>query len=136
MGGSSIALEVDLVACDAQAFEFAAHAQVFGVVGVGVERLARLELGVQHHVAGVVDPAHVQADLQTQQAERMAFAGPLLADDGVTMVGSLLAIDFPDREAAQHWLAQEPFFMAGLYASTTVHAFANLWPQKAGFPPA
>ncbi|MCV0438738.1 MAG: YciI family protein [Hydrogenophaga sp.] len=71
-----------------------------------------------------------------QQAERMAFAGPLLADDGVTMVGSLLAIDFPDREAAQHWLAQEPFFMAGLYASTTVHAFANLWPQKAGFPPA
>lgn len=72
----------------------------------------------------------------TQQAERMAFAGPLLADDGVTMVGSLLAIDFPDREAAQHWLAQEPFFMAGLYAGTTVHAFANLWPQKAGFPPA
>jgi hypothetical protein len=25
--------------------------------------------------------------------------------------------------------------MAGLYAGTTVHAFANLWPQKAGFPP-
>lgn len=51
------------------------------------------------------------------------------------MVGSLLAIDFPDREAAQRWLAQEPFNMAGLYAGTTVHAFANLWPQKAGFPP-
>ena len=24
----------------------------------------------------------------------------------------------------------------GLYASTTIHAFVNLWPQKAGFPPA
>lgn len=68
-------------------------------------------------------------------ADRIAFAGPLLADDGQTMVGSLLAIDFPDREAAQRWLAQEPFNMAGLYAGTTVHAFANLWPQKAGFPP-
>lgn len=71
-----------------------------------------------------------------QQAERIAFAGPLLADDGQTMVGSLLAIDFADREAAQRWLSQEPFFLAGLYAGTAVHAYANLWPQKAGFPPA
>lgn len=67
-------------------------------------------------------------------ADRIAFAGPLLADDGQTMVGSLLAIDFPDREAARAWLAQEPFTQAGVYAGSTVHAFANLWPQKAGFP--
>jgi len=67
-------------------------------------------------------------------ADRIAFAGPLLADDGETMVGSLLAIDFPDREAARAWLAQEPFTQAGVYAGSTVHAFANLWPQKAGFP--
>jgi uncharacterized protein YciI len=67
-------------------------------------------------------------------AERIAFAGPLMADDGETMVGSLLAIDFPDREAARVWLAQEPFTKAGVYAGSTVHAFANLWPQKAGFP--
>jgi uncharacterized protein YciI len=67
-------------------------------------------------------------------AERIAFAGPLLADDGETMVGSLLAIDFPDREAARAWLAQEPFTKSGVYAGSTVHAFANLWPQKTGFP--
>jgi uncharacterized protein len=69
-------------------------------------------------------------------AERIAFAGPLVADDGTTMIGSLLAIDFDSRDAAHAWLAKEPFFCAGLYASTTVHAFSNLWPQKAGFPPA
>ena len=34
-------------------------------------------------------------------AERMAFAGPLVADDGQTMLGSLLAIDFPSRDAAR-----------------------------------
>lgn len=67
-------------------------------------------------------------------ADRIAFAGPLMADDGQTMVGSLLAIDFPDREAARAWLAQEPFTQAGVYAGSTVHAFSNLWPQKAGFP--
>lgn len=69
-------------------------------------------------------------------ADRMAFAGPFTHDDGQTMLGSLLVIDFPSRDAAHAWLADEPFTKAGLYASTTVHAFVNLWPQKAGFPPA
>ncbi len=68
-----------------------------------------------------------------QVADRIAFAGPLVADDGQTMLGSLLAIDFPSRAAAHAWLADEPFVRAGLYASTTVHAFVNLWPQRAGF---
>ena len=69
-------------------------------------------------------------------AECMAFAGPLVADDGQTMLGSLLAIDFPSRDAAHAWLADEPFTRAGLYASVTIHAFVNLWPQRAGFAPA
>ena len=68
-------------------------------------------------------------------AERIAFAGPLTQDDGVTMIGSLLAIDFASREAAQAWLADEPFTRGGLYASAEIHAFVNLWPQRAGFPP-
>lgn len=67
-------------------------------------------------------------------ADRIAFAGPLVADDGQTMIGSLLAIDFDSREAAQAWLADEPFTRAGVYASSSIHAFMNLWPQKAGFP--
>jgi uncharacterized protein YciI len=69
-------------------------------------------------------------------ADKIAFAGPLTHDDGKTMLGSLLVIDFPSREAAHAWAADEPFTKAGLYASTTIHAFVNLWPQKAGFPPA
>ena len=71
-----------------------------------------------------------------QAAERIAFAGPLLQDDGDTMVGSLLVIDFPSRAAAQAWLADEPFTRAGLYAGVQIHAFANLWPQRCGFAPA
>jgi uncharacterized protein YciI len=71
-----------------------------------------------------------------QVADRIAFAGPLLADDGQTMVGSLLVIDFADRQAALEWMRHEPFTQAGLYASTQVHAFRNLWPQKVGFPDA
>lgn len=71
-----------------------------------------------------------------EAADRIAVAGPLTHDDGITMLGSLLVIDFPSRAAAHAWLDKEPFTRAGLYASTSVHAFNNLWPQRAGFPPA
>ena len=70
-----------------------------------------------------------------QVAERIAFAGPLVSDDGATMIGSLLVIDFDSREAVMAWLSHEPFTRAGLYASVEVRAFVNLWPQKVGFPP-
>lgn len=79
-------------------------------------------------------PAH-KAYL-AQVAERIAFAGPLLADDGTSMIGSLLSIDFASRDDAHAWLANEPFTRAGVYASSSIHAFENLWPQKAGVPPA
>ncbi|MDO9356244.1 MAG: YciI family protein [Solirubrobacteraceae bacterium] len=69
-----------------------------------------------------------------QVADRIAFAGPLLDDDGETMLGSLLVIDFPDRAAAFAWQLDEPFTRAGLYASSQVHVFRNLWAQRVGFP--
>jgi uncharacterized protein YciI len=69
-------------------------------------------------------------------ADRIAFAGPLTADDGQAMIGSLLVIDFADRAAALAWLRDEPFTRAGLYASTQLHAYRNLWPQRVGFPEA
>lgn len=68
-----------------------------------------------------------------QVAGRIAFAGPLLANDGQAMRGSLLVIDFADRAAALAWLEHEPFTRAGLYGESQVHAFTNLWPQRAGF---
>ncbi len=68
-------------------------------------------------------------------ADKIAFAGPLL-DDAGAMSGSLLVIDFADRAAALAWLAAEPFTRAGVYGSSEVTAFRNLWPQKAGFPEA
>jgi uncharacterized protein YciI len=68
-------------------------------------------------------------------ADRIAFAGPLLADDGQTMIGSLLVIDFPSRDAAHRWQEDEPFTRAGVYAASSIIAFSNLWPQRAGFAP-
>lgn len=67
-------------------------------------------------------------------ASRIALAGPLV-DAAGTAIGSLLVIDFPDRAAALDWLAVEPFTRAGVYATSEVHAFHDLWPRGADVPP-
>jgi uncharacterized protein YciI len=69
-------------------------------------------------------------------ADRMAFAGPLTSEDGKTVAGSLLAIDFPSRADADAWLKDQPFTKAGVYEKPVIHVFNNMWEQKAGFPPA
>jgi len=71
-----------------------------------------------------------------QLSDRMAFAGPLTSEDGQTVVGSLLAIDFPSRAAVDAWLKDEPYTKAGVYEKSIIHVFNNMWEQKAGFPPA
>ena len=48
------------------------------------------------------------------------------------MLGSLLVIDFDSRADAEAWRAAEPFTRAGLYASASLFAFENVWPQRAG----
>lgn len=81
-----------------------------------------------------VRPQH--KDYLATVADRIAFAGPLTEDDGKTMIGSLLVVDFEDRAAAMRWVSDEPFTKAGLYAGVSILPFSNLWQQKAGFPPA
>jgi uncharacterized protein YciI len=50
----------------------------------------------------------------------LKVCGPLLADDGETMIGSLLIIEAPDRKAADAILAEDPYRKAGLFASSEV----------------
>jgi uncharacterized protein YciI len=71
-----------------------------------------------------------------QQSHRMAFAGPLTSEDGKTVVGSLLAMDFENRAEVDAWLQDEPFTKAGVYEKPVIHVFTNMWAQKVGFPPA
>lgn len=55
--------------------------------------------------------------------DKTAYSGPLVADDGITMVGSLMIISFPNRQKAVAWLAKEPFNKGGLFASVTLYAY-------------
>lgn len=77
-----------------------------------------------------IRPAH--KDYLGKVADRICVAGPLLSDDQSRMLGSLLVIDFPDRAAAEAWIAAEPFTQAGVYGSSSISTFQNLWPQRTG----
>ncbi|MCB1715472.1 MAG: YciI family protein [Candidatus Competibacteraceae bacterium] len=61
--------------------------------------------------------------------DRILTGGPLLADDGETMIGSLLVIDFPDQMAAENWLANAPFTTGGVFGEATVRPYKSNWPR-------
>jgi uncharacterized protein YciI len=62
--------------------------------------------------------------------ERIVVAGPLLDDTGEAMAGSLLVVDFPDRESVQGFVDGDPYGQADLFASITV----DRWRQTVGAP--
>lgn len=55
-------------------------------------------------------------------------AGPTLSDDGETMTGSLLILDFPDRAAAEGFLHRDPYYKAGLFQSVEVMPWKKVMP--------
>ena len=50
-------------------------------------------------------------------------AGPLVKDDGETMIGSLFILEAKDRAEAERWVRNDPYNKAGLFAHIELHAF-------------
>ncbi len=61
-------------------------------------------------------------------ADKMVFAGPLLAEDGETPIGSLLVLDLEDRAAAEAFAAGDPYANVGLFAETTITGVRQVLP--------
>lgn len=59
--------------------------------------------------------------------DRLLVAGPLLGLDGGP-IGSLLIVDFADRKAAIQFAADDPYALAGLFASVAVTAWRKVLP--------
>ena len=53
----------------------------------------------------------------------MVMSGPLIADDGATMIGSLFLIEAPDRDAVERFNAADPFAKADLWERVTITGF-------------
>ena len=70
--------------------------------------------------------AHV-AHLKAHTAN-LVVAGPLLSDDGQTMIGSLIIVDFAERPALDAFVANDPYAKAGLFQSVSVKPWKKVLP--------
>ena len=62
--------------------------------------------------------------------DKVLVGGPLLGIDG-SPIGSLLIIDFADRRAAIAFAAEDPYALAGLFASVAITAWRQVFPTAA-----
>jgi len=67
-------------------------------------------------------------------ADNIVVAGPLQNDARTGNVGSLLIMDFPDRDAAVTFAQGDPFNKAGVFASVTICPFRQTLPQSQAAP--
>jgi uncharacterized protein YciI len=60
---------------------------------------------------------------------QIPVGGPLLDANG-DMCGACLLLDGPDRAAAEAFIADDPYGVAGLFESVELHEFMKVsWPQ-------
>ena len=82
-------------------------------------------------------PGHLQTRLDNRAAHldyarsvgaKLVIGGPLLSDDGQTMIGSMLVYDTDDRAELDAFLAGDPYGKAGLFESVTVLRYKKVLP--------
>ena len=54
------------------------------------------------------------------------MAGPLLSDDGETMIGSLILLEVDSLQAAQEFAQHDPYAQAGLFEKVTIRPFRKV----------
>jgi uncharacterized protein len=69
------------------------------------------------------------AEAEARGAIQVVIAGPLLSDDGADMIGSLLLIEAATLAAAQDFSEQDPYRLAGLFATVDIHLFRKVLPK-------
>jgi uncharacterized protein len=74
----------------------------------------RLEAGDAHR-------AHI-ADASSYGV-KIVISGPLVKDDGETMIGSLIVIEAANREAAERFNVNDPYRVAGVFEKVTISGF-------------
>jgi uncharacterized protein YciI len=53
------------------------------------------------------------------------MSGPLVADDGKTMIGSIMILEAPDRATVEAFNRADPFHAAGIWEKVNITAFVK-----------
>ena len=81
--------------------------------------------------------AHLENLQKLVDQNRVLLAGPFPKAAGgnpaeVGFDGSLIIADFPTQEAAQAWIDQDPYVLAGVFESIQVRPFHQVFPKPTG----
>ena len=57
---------------------------------------------------------------------KVVHAGPLVCDDGISPIGTLIIVEAPDRQAVQKFIDDDPYVTAGLFSQISLIA----WDKK------
>lgn len=65
----------------------------------------------------------IHLDEASKHGVRVMTAGPFVADDNETPIGSLFIIDAKDRAAAQAFTDSDPYHVNGVWDAVEIHAY-------------
>ena len=71
-------------------------------------------------------PAHLEflkAHDGTDSPVQVLVAGALRADDGETMIGSVVVVEAENQSQAEDFFQKDPYAKAGLFKSTAIHPY-------------
>lgn len=54
---------------------------------------------------------------------RIVMSGPLVADDGASMIGSLFLVEAADRATVERFNRADPFYAAGIWEDVAINGF-------------
>jgi uncharacterized protein YciI len=60
--------------------------------------------------------------------DRVSLAGPMLSDDGESMIGSVLIIEADSAEDIRKVADSDPYALAGLFEKVTIRPFRQVIP--------
>ena len=72
-------------------------------------------------------PAHL-AYLEGWE-QKIVTGGPMLSEDGQSMVGSLIILDCADIEEARNFAANDPYALAGLFDTVAIRPWRRVFPK-------
>ncbi len=82
------------------------------------------------------DHAHLRAATRSDHLhylggheDSFVAVGPTLTDDEDGMNGSLLVVDFPDREAVEDFARNDPYAKAGLFETVVIRPWKQVYPK-------
>ncbi len=82
------------------------------------------------------DHGHVRAENRENHlgyldalGDALVTAGPIMSDDGEKPEGSVLIVDFENREAAENFAAGDPYNKAGLFAEVGIRRWKQVFPK-------